>query len=234
MENDLAIIIPTYNEEQVILKTLKVISQKVKIPHEIIVVDGRSRDNTKKIVKKMASSQRNIKIISQDEKNNGFADAIALGIKNANNKFIVIVMADLCDDPVTINKMYKKINEGWDVVCGCRYMKGARKIGGPKIQGFFSYVVCKSLNLLIGIPTQDVSNAFKMYRTERIKNSVLKSIGTEASMELALQAYFQKARMIDIPTTWLGRSKGVSKFKILERAPRYAEIYLWAIKKHFR
>jgi len=47
-------------------------------------------------------------------------------------------MADLCDDLSTIKKMLDKMNEGYDIVCGSRYIKGGVRLGGSKIKGFFS------------------------------------------------------------------------------------------------
>lgn len=231
MKSNLTIIIPARNEEQIIAKTIDAIEKTVKIPHDIVIIDGCSTDNTKAIALR---TKGNIRIINQKNNKSGFADALASGIQNTNCEFVVFVMADLCDNPCTINKMYKKINQGWDVVCGSRYMKGAKKIGGPKIQGLFSYIVCKSLHLLTGIPTKDVSNAFKMYRRSILEKIVFdRKGGMEVSMEIALQAYFKGARMIDIPTTWVGRSVGVSKFKIIERGNKYFKIYLWALKNAF-
>lgn len=233
MKKKISIIIPARNEEKSIIYVLESLKRLVKIPFEVIVVNDCSTDATKSIVKKYSEKNRNI-TITDTKKKCGFSNAIKKGIKKSSTDTIVIVMADLCDDPKTINRMYKKLTEGWDIICGSRYDKSGKKIGGPKIQNFFSTLVCKSLYYLIGLPTKDASNSFKMFR-----KSVFKSInyrddmGVESSLDLILRAYFKDFKIIDIPTIWRGRVVGQSKFKLIERSPKYIKIYSWAIFRKF-
>ena len=53
-------------------------------------------------------------------------------------------------------------------------------------------------------------------------------------MEITLQAFFKEAKIADVPTTWRGRKVGKSKFKILQRAPKYSRIYLWTLENSLR
>ena len=115
---------------------------------------------------------------------------------------------------------------GWDVVGGCRYCPGGRKIGGPKLQGIFSRLLNTAL-FYIGFPTRDSTNAFKMYRTQAVREVPIKEeSGTEASLTLLVDLYSRGARMVDIPTDWRGRKKGSPKFSILKRTIPYAKL-LW-------
>lgn len=231
----LTIIIPAKNEQDSILKVLSEIEKKVKVPHKIIVVNDHSTDKTAELVKRYQKKNREISLVNNLKNRRGFSSALKTGFEKAKSEYVLPVMADICDDPVTINTMYKMTDKGWDIICGSRYMKGGKKIGGPLLQGVLSSFVCSSLHFITGIPTTDVSNAFKMY-----KRSILKDIyiseksGVEASMEITLQAYFNGAKITELPTSWRGRSIGKSKFKILERAPLYFRIYSWAILNKFR
>ena len=228
------IVIPARNEEGAIVKTLEIIGEKVKTSHNIIVIDDRSTDETKILVKRLIRKKKNLKVFSTTRIKNGFSSALELGFKKSKTSFVVVVMADLCDNPKTIDKMYKKINEGWDVVCGSRYVKGGRKEGGPVLQGFFSKLVCNSL-YFFGVPTKDASNAFKMYRKKIIENVVFNpTSGVEASMEVTLQAFFNGAKIIDLPTSWRGRTVGKSKFKIIQRTSKYMRIFFWILNNLIR
>lgn len=229
------IIIPAHNEEEVIIETLESIDRHVKIPYMITVVNDCSSDNTKKEVLKYMRSHRRIRLLNTTSNKRGFSNAIHTGFVKTKGKYVVPVMADLCDDPKTINRMYKEIQEGWDIVCGSRYIKGGGKVGGPRVQGFLSQMVCLTLHLFSGIPTKDVSNAFKMYKRSTLSQVTFnQQSGVEMSMELTIQAYFQGARIKDIPTTWRGRTQGTSKFKIVKRTPRYWRIYRWTIENRLR
>ena len=143
-------------------------------------------------------------------------------------------MADLCDDPFTIKEMYKKINNGYDVVCGSRYMPEGSRIGGPKLKAFFSRFVGVSLHYLIRIPTRDIANAFKLYRKNIFDKIEIKSNGFEVSMEMPLRAYFKGYSITEVPTVWQERKSGKSHFKIIRLAPRYFKWYIWALYMEVR
>lgn len=239
MKHPLTIVIPTREEEKIILKTLKELREKVKTPHQIIVVNDHgpeSFDQTEKLVRKYSQTYKNISLIIRKDKSKfSFASALAVGFNKVESGVVVPVMADMCDQPETIDKMYQKICQGWDIVCGSRYMRGGQKKGGPFVQSFFSKLVCLTLYWLTGIPTHDVSNAFKMYRKNILEKLKINSQnGVEVSMAITLQAYFQGARITEIPTRWTGRTIGQSKFRIFKRTPRYWKIYWWAIKNSLR
>ncbi len=231
---EITIIIPSRNEENVIIKTLDKLAKEVITPHQILIIDD-STDKTAEKVRQYSLKYPEVSLIKGDPNKKSFARALAVGFKKAKTKAVVVVMADLCDDPKTIDKMYDKFQKGWDIVCGSRYMKGGKKIGGPIIQALFSYLICKILYLFSGIPTQDVSNAFKMYRLDALRKIKFNlSGGVETSMEITLQAFFNGAKITEIPTIWKGRVFGQSKFSILHRSPKYAQIIFWTLGKSIR
>lgn len=230
----LTIIVPARNEEKTIIKTLDGLISAVNVPFEIVVVNDCSVDNTKQVVKTYSKGKR-VRVVDTTPKRKGFASALKKGFTSAKGKFVVPVMADLCDNPSTINKMYKEIGNGWDVVCGSRYMRGGKKAGGPKLQGFFSWLVCNTAMWLTGVPTRDISNAFKMYRKKSLKGIRYNPKGgVEASMEILFQIYFNGGKITEIPTQWKGRTVGTSKFKLFQRTPRYLKIYSWAVENSLR
>lgn len=234
MKTKLTIIIPARNEKEAIVKTLDSLHKNVKTKHMILVVDD-SNDGTTEVVKKYIKMHKNVSFIKGNPKKKSFARALKIGFSKTKTEAAVVVMADLCDDPKTIDGMFKKISEGYDIVCGSRYMKGGKKVGGPVIQNIFSFLICKTLGVFTGIPTIDVSNAFKMYKLSILEDVTFNlSSGVEASMELTLQAFFNGAKITEIPTTWLGRTLGQTKFKIFDRTPKYARIIRWSIENSFR
>lgn len=227
---DLSIIIPAHNEELSIARTVGELIDKVKVDFEILIVNDHSCDRTQGIAQELAKRYKNVQVIDNKEQP-GFVNAFLCGLNKIDTHFFVPVMADLCDEPETINRMYKKIKEGYDIVAGSRYMAQGKRAGGPGLKAFFSYFMGKTLYLLIGIPTCDIPNAFKMYRTNVVKVIAIESKGFEVSAEIPLKAFFSGAKITEVPTVWTERKFGKSNFKMLKTGPGYIRLYLWAIVK---
>lgn len=225
-----SIIIPAHNEEGNIEQVIRRLEEAVHLEYEIVVVDDHSNDSTAEIVRRLALEYPNINLVS-NHRDAGFANALKTGFEKTRSEIVVPVMADLCDDPNTINRMHEKAKEGFDIVCGSRYMKGGRKIGGPRLKSFFSRFVGISLHLITGIPMHDISNSFKLYRKKVIESIDIESSGFEISAEIPLKAYFLGYKITEIPTTWMNRKEGESKFEIIKHGSRYLKLYLWALWK---
>ncbi len=226
----LTVVIPVHNEEENILDVISKIEADLILPFELIVVNDHCIDKTSSIVTDLAAKYNNISLID-NKLEPGFANAIKTGLDNAKGEAIVPVMGDLCDDLKLIPVMLDKLSEGYDVVCGSRYIKGGARLGGSKLKGFLSAFAGWSLHKLLGIPTHDIANAFKIYRKEVIDNINIQAKGFEISMELPLKAYYAGFKITEIPTVWHERKKGKSSFKMFNLIPNYLKLYLWAIKK---
>jgi len=229
----LSVIIPAYNEEDNIIDVINKVENSVDIPSELIVVNDHSVDNTVRLIERLSKQYSNIRLV-ENKFDRGFANAIKTGFSIAKEDVFIPIMADLCDDLSIIKKMFDKINNGYDVVCASRYIKGGRRIGGSKIKGFFSCFVGWSLHFLLGLPTHDIANAFKMYRRKVIDSIDIESESFEISMEIPLKAYYLGFKITEIPTVWQERTKGKSTFKMLELLPHYLKLYIWAIFMRFR
>jgi len=229
----LAIIVPAHNEEENIVDAIDKIEASLDIPHELIVVNDHSTDATAQLVHGLSGRYPNIRLV-ENLNEIGFANAIKTGFANNKSDTVVLVMADLCDDLHTIKDMYKKINEGFDIVCGARYIKGGARLGGSKIKGFFSCFVGWSLHYLLGVPAHDIANAFKMYRKNVLDSINIESKGFEISMEIPLKAFYSGFKMTEVPTVWKERTKGKSSFNMFKLLPSYLKVYIWAVIKRIK
>jgi len=227
----LTIIIPAHNEQEVLEKTVVSIINHLKTrDYEILVCNDHSTDKTLELAKKLSKKYKQVKYISNTN-NAGFGNVILFGFSHAKSELVLPMMADLCDDPRTIPLMLEKIDEGYDIVCGSRYMGGGKKIGENIFKDFFSRLVGWICRYTIGIKTVDITNAFKMYRKSIFKNIPIEKRDFSISMEIPLKAYFKGYRITEVPTAWTTRKVGKSKFSILKTAPSYLKLFLWALKK---
>lgn len=229
----LSVVVPAHNEADNIVDLIEKIEASLALDHELVIVDDHSVDATPALVKGLAAKFPHLRLV-QNSAEKGFANAVKAGFAASRGTVVVPVMGDLCDDLSCLAAMYAKIDEGYDVVCGSRYMAGGRRIGGSRLKAFLSSVAGRSLYYLLGIPTHDLPNAFKMYRREVLERMELNAKGFDISMEIPLKAFFRGYRITEVPTVWRERTRGKSSFKIFQLLPSYLKLYLWALARRLR
>lgn len=231
MRKSLGIIIPVYNEAENIGNTIESIEENVRTPHNIYIVYDFDEDNTLPVAKKFLSGGINLTFVKTPAR--GVINAIKTGLKKAEDDYLLVTMADLSDDYTIVDNMCRLMEEGYDVVCGSRYMRGGKQIGGPLLKKTISRIAGVSLRYLAGLPTCDATNSFKLYRKGMINSLEIESDGGfEIGMEIVVKAHFSGLKVTEIPCIWTDRQKGRSRFKILGWAPKYLRWYFYAVKKH--
>ena len=229
--NHIQVIIPVYNESDNILNTFRQLSDKVRTAYAVLIIYDFDGDNTLPVVKEYIAEQgcNNIRLI-RNNYGGGVLNAIKTGFESCVDGVALVVMADTSDDIGIIDAMLEKINEGYDLVCGSRYMKGGRQIGGPVFKKLMTRTAGVSLHLLTGIPTHDVSNSFKMYRVSLLRDIQIESTGGfEIGMEILVKALAGGYRLTDIPATWRDRAAGKSRFQIRKWLSNYLHWYFYAL-----
>jgi glycosyltransferase involved in cell wall biosynthesis len=230
----LGIVIPVYNEGNNILKTLKEIKDRIRSYNSVYVVYDFDEDTTLKALKGVNLIDYKISLL-RNKYGTGALNAIKTGIEESTEDAVLVVMADLSDDLSVANKMFELIKDGYDVVCGSRYMKGGSQLGGPMFKGLLSRLAGISLHYLTGIPTHDVTNSFKMYSRNALKRINIESTGGfEIGMEITVKTFLNGGKITEVPSTWKDRSDGKSNFKLFRWLPKYIKWYVYAIlKRHF-
>ena len=227
----ISIIIPAYLEGKNILPTLKEISKKVTTDHEVIVICDQKSDPTVDVIKRLKKKNIYITLNSIGSKK-GPANAVKTGFLRAKGDLVCVIMADLSDDLIKIDKAVKIINQGKDVVCFSRYMKGGKQIGGPFLKGMMSRLAGLSLFYLFNFPTHDPTNSFKLYRKSALNKIHIESeAGFDFNLEIIIKLFKMGYGIGEIPATWRDRTAGKSRFKLLKWLPRYIKWYLYLFKK---
>lgn len=226
----LDIVIPVYNEGENIGRTLAEIEEKVRTPHRIWIVYDFDEDNTLPAVRRWNGPGETIRL-ARNRYGRGVLNAIRTGFDLVEDGAVLVVMADSSDDLAVADAMFAKVNEGYDIVCGSRYMQGGRQIGGPRLKKLLSRAAGISLRYLAGIPTHDVSNSFKMYTTRVLRSVQIESAGGfEIGMEILVKAHAQGSRIAEVPSTWRDRTTGESRFRLWKWLPSYLRWYWFAMR----
>lgn len=231
---DLEIIYPVYYEENNIEKVLRGVDQHTRTDYIVTIVYQDDNDPTIPIVRRMMRKKRNINLL-KSKYGIGIMPALKTGFEHAKGRLILIMMADLSDDPREIEKMVHMIlKEGYDLVCASRYSPGGRRLGGSALKGFLSFFACKTLRLFTGIPTYDVTNAFKCFRRSMLREITIESTkGFELPLEITVKWFLLGKKIGEVPTVWKERTSGESKFKLFQEIPYYLRWYTFAIKKRW-
>lgn len=227
----ISIVVPVYNEGGNIVRLMERIEEQIKTDKEIIVVYDFDGDDTVPVVNRIRDEYGFRILLIKNVYGAGTLNAVKTGLSLADKETVLVVMADLSDSLDVADEMYRRITEsGDDMVCGSRYMKGGRQVGGPFFKGFLSRMAGLSLHWITRIPTHDVTNSFKMFRNSMLKAIRLESTGGfEVGMEITVKAWLAGYRITEVPYTWYDRTVGVSRFKTFRWMPKYLKWYFLCI-----
>lgn len=208
----LNIIVPVYNEKENIVKLLEEIKNNITVQITLYIVYDFDEDNTIEAVNQVKYLYNFPINLIKNNYGSGVLNAIKTGLYIENTNPALVIMSDLSDSLEIVDAMYNKISD-YDLVCGSRYMKGGKQIGGPLIKGLMSRCAGISLHFLTGIKTHDVTNSFKMYSRKLLNNITIESNGGfELGMEITVKAYLLGYKITEVPSTWKDRVAGLNYF----------------------
>ena len=176
MKPDLAIVIPVYNEEEVLPQLFKALEQMSKalknnkVTHHIIFVDDGSTDKSQILLQRFADRSNIPTTIIKLTRNFGHQAAIQAGYKHAEAKYIASIDADLQDDPLLIPKMYARlIKSGKDIILAQRKRRQEHSF----LKLITARIYYKIYNLLADYPIPEEVADFRII-SNRVRKDLLK------------------------------------------------------------
>jgi glycosyltransferase involved in cell wall biosynthesis len=167
---DLTIIIPVYNEEEILEKSIKKLlkeARKLGMSFEIIIADNFSKDNTAKIAKRLERQIKEVMYHYIGVKGRGAA--LRDTIKNkARGRIILYMDADLVTDLKHMPEIIGKINEGYDFATGSRLMKGSEIVGRILVREILSRGYNFLCRLLFNDKIKDHQCGFKAFKRDKV------------------------------------------------------------------
>mgnify|MGYP001558819214 CR=1 FL=1 len=206
----ISIVIPAYNEEKRIGKTLecycKFFDNKLKNNYQILIVINGTTDDTEKIVKNYQKYYKSIKYIILKEAGKGLA--VNTGLKESlTSRFDLIgfVDADLATSPLEYYKLIENI-DNYDGIIADRYIKGAKIT--PKFS-FRRLVVSRIFNIIVRslffLPYKDTQCGAKIFKKEVIKSVINELTMTQWAYDIDLLYSCKKygLHIKSLPTNWI-------------------------------
>lgn len=220
----LSVCIPAYNEEGNIGKTIEIVSKILKdnfIPFEFVIANDNSKDGTEAVIRAKMQEGIPIRLINRIPPG-GFGRALRSCLDHFHGDIVVIVMADMSDDPQDIVRYYKMIQMGYDAVFGSRFISGSVVTDYPRVKLIANRLGNKLIQLLFRTNHNDLTNSFKAYRAEAVRSIVpLYSSHFNLTIELSLGILTRGFKIAQMPINWYGRTWGRANFKIRELGRRY-------------
>lgn len=235
-ELKLSVVIPAYNEENnlpEVLSSLQREFRKEGIPYEIIVVNDNSRDGTAAVIEGFLAKDPGVRTVNRRQPG-GVGRAIRAGLEVVTGDVVIVFMADCSDHPCDAVAYYRKIEEGYDCVFGSRFLKGSRVTDYPRLKLIINRIVNKTMQWLFRCPFNDLTNAFKAYRADVLREcGPFRASYFNITIEMSLAAVIRNYYIAQVPIDWTGRAWGSSNLRLAEMGRRYLSTLIKSLAEWF-
>lgn len=221
---DLSVVVPLYDEEEslpLLWPELREVLDATGLRYEVIFVDDGSRDRSADVVRGLREGDRRVRLLRL-EVNAGETAATDAGLKAVRGRHVVVMDADLQNDPHDIPGMLARLGE-WDVVTGWRVNRAA---GDSWMRRLSSRVANRIRNRLSDETIQDSGCTFRAFRRECLRDL---DIYTGLHRFIPTLLRMRGFRVLEVPVNHRPRRFGASKYGIGNRALR-AFVDLLAIR----
>jgi glycosyltransferase involved in cell wall biosynthesis len=203
----LSLIVPVYNEEKnlpLLYDEVIAALKPVKKDWELILVDDGSRDNSLVELRKLAQKDKKHIRVVQFRRNFGQTAAIVAGIDFASGEIIVLLDADLQNDPADIPMLLAKLDEGYDLVSGWRRERKDNTITRTIPSNAANWLISQ----VTGVRLHDYGCTLKAYRRDALAGFRLYG---EMHRFIPVFAHSVGARITELPVHHHARQFGKSK-----------------------
>lgn len=206
---ELSIVIPVYNEAESLPLLHQALHEALDglsgISWEVVFVDDGSKDGSLDALEELANNDPQHICVVVFRRNFGQTAAIAAGIDHAEGEVIILMDADLQNDPADIPMMVEKINQGYDVVSGWRVDRKDTFITRTLPSRIANWLI----SIVTGVHLHDYGCTLKAYRRE-----VLTGFRLYGEMHRFIPAYANSvgARIIEVPVHHHPRKHGKTKY----------------------
>jgi dolichol-phosphate mannosyltransferase len=210
---DLSIVVPVFNEEEnlpLLWPEIRLVLDPTGWSYEVIFVDDGSRDRSAEIVRAFHEEDPRARLVRL-KANAGETAATDAGFKAVRGRWVVVMDADLQNDPHDIPGMLAHLDR-WDAVTGWRVNRGD---GDSWIRRASSRIANRVRNALTEETVQDSGCTFRAFRRECLRDLVLyKGFHRFVPTLLKMRGY----RVLEVPVNHRPRRFGQSKYGIGNRA----------------
>ncbi len=213
--------IPTFNEKanlQVLIDRLLKVFENNNIRSRIVIVDDNSTDGTSQLADHLGQKHENISVIHRPGKlglGSAYKEAFQLLLKDPEVAAVMEMDADLSHEPEYVPRLLSRIEEGFDVVVGSRYVAegGIDEEWAPMRR-----LISKSANfitkLVVGLNVKDATSGFRAYDSLALKSIDLSKVRTNGyafQIDMLFHCSNVGCEIAEVPIIFKERKNGASK-----------------------
>ncbi len=202
----LSIVLPIYNEEDCIRKTLRALYRAlgpIRSQTEIIAVDDGSTDNTQRLLSELSQRNEDLRIVSHN-RNLGKAEALRSGVSRSSGRYVAFFDADLQYTPRDLVRMFSYArSQPCDAVTGIR---DRERYDSERLM--ISGAYNRLMRLIFRVPVTDCNAGIKILRRTAATEPDLFRYGLPLIVPyLHLRHYRVDAIPVELVDRMWGRSK---------------------------
>ena len=240
------IVLPTYNEAENLKVLLpEIFRQQERIPsHQlhVLVVDDNSPDGSARVVEDFRGRFPFLHILHGAKR--GLGDAYKRGISHAmallRPALIVNMDADLQHDAALLPDMIGACNQGYTLVIGSRYVRGAQATSLSSWRLLLSHTGNSLIRWAGDLKVRDCTSSYRAIQSDLLPACDLEHLSTRGYSFLSTflcQLVWNGASVLEIPIVFGNRGHGKSKLSVRDQAEflgRVAKIFSLRRSRHFR
>lgn len=225
-EATVSVIIPTLNEAGNLPYVLNTIPSWV---DEVIIVDGRSDDDTQRVAKVL---RPDVRIVHQPIPGKGAA--MKAGMYAAKCEILVVLDADGSMDGAEIGAFKDALLDGADYVKGSRFCAGAGSSDITKFRRFGDAGICFLIRLLFGARYTDTTYGYIGIWADRLDWLGIDSDGFEIETLIAIRAHRAGLRTSEVPCFEASRIHGNSNLRAFQDGVRIFRVIMRERLRRYR
>jgi glycosyltransferase involved in cell wall biosynthesis len=200
-----SVIIPTLNEARNLPHVLPFIPDDV---HEVILVDGRSTDDTEEVARRLLP---HVRIVHEPRKGKGVA--LRTGMRAARGEILVLMDADGSTDPREIPRFVAALRDGMEFAKGSRFMPGGGTADMTRWRWFGNQAFVVMVYALFGAKLTDLCYGYNACWKSVVPALELDGDGFEIETEMNLRALRAGLRVAEVPSFEADRIHGESNLR---------------------
>jgi glycosyltransferase involved in cell wall biosynthesis len=223
------VVVPIFNEAENLAELharLSAALEATRRPYELILVDDGSTDGSPALLDDLHAKDPRVRVLRL-ARNFGQHAALSAGMERARGAILVTLDADLQNDPADIPKLLAKMDEGYDVVSGCRTGRGE----GFLLRRLPSRLGNATIRRITGTRLHDYNCSLKALRAEVAAQ--LPGLG-EMRRFLGALVIMVGRRVAEVPVAWHPRRRGLTKYTALDLISNYLDFLTTFSRRPFQ